>query len=70
MIFLFNIVSFCWVFFGLFGNKICYCVSLELLCNAEMGRGQSSLGNWTLEETLLFEVLVSPRTSVACTEIC
>lgn len=36
----------------------------------KMGRGQTSLGNWTLEETLLFEVPATLRDSAACAEIC
>ncbi len=36
----------------------------------KIGRGQSSLGNLTQEETLLFEVLVTLRDSAACAEIC
>lgn len=51
-----------------FRSKICCRVSCYV--TEKMGRGQTSLGNWTLEETLVFEVPATLRDSAACAEIC
>lgn len=51
-----------------FGNEICYCVSYYVM---QKWAGVSHhWGNWTLEETLLFEGPATLTERAACVEIC